>query len=193
MYNCVQLRWDWKFYELSCLWPLLTSSTVGQMASQRVALPTNCSFSSDYTPLGRGRVQYEGNINSIFHRSAPVNSWPSSSISNVLSKTFIGFIKICCVDHKGQSSSLVKTSAWRCKMPVDFLRILLEKNLVIAGGEPSCHFGRRPSSACEPESIYHASVKLVVEYSSSQPPSRSQPLQASAVGCTWKQNCLETF
>ena len=155
MYNCVQLRWDWKFYELSCLWPLLTSSTVGQMASQRVALPTNCSFSSDYTPLGRGRVQYEGNINSIFHRSAPVNSWPSSSISNVrvnvLSKTFIvGFIKICCVDHKDQSSSLVKSSAWRCKMPVDFLRILPRKNLVIAGGEPSCHFGQRPSSACEP-------------------------------------------
>ena len=36
------------------------------MASQRVSLPHNCSFSSDYTPLGGSQEQYEGNINPIF-------------------------------------------------------------------------------------------------------------------------------
>ena len=36
------------------------------MASQRVTLPHNCSFSSDYTPLGGSQEQYEGNINPIF-------------------------------------------------------------------------------------------------------------------------------
>ena len=39
------------------------------MASQRVSLPHNCSFSSDYTPLGGSQEQYEGNINPIFWTS----------------------------------------------------------------------------------------------------------------------------
>ena len=66
---------------LKILWVVLslTITSVGQMASQRVRGATNCSFSSDYTPLGWGQVQYEGNINSIFHRSSPVNCCPEKS------------------------------------------------------------------------------------------------------------------
>ena len=56
------------------------------MASQRVSLPHNCSFSSDYTPLGGSQEQYEGNINPIFWTRQKDKSRTSQKYNNTKRK-----------------------------------------------------------------------------------------------------------
>ena len=141
---------------LKILWVVLslTITSVGQMASQRVRGATNCSFSSDYTPLGWGQVQYEGNINSIFHRSSPVNSCPRKSFPIdifrvcVSSKTLLFHKDLSCWSQAPEII-LVTSSSWRYKMPMNVFQPSFGEAFAEVHSWCLGHFGRCPSWAGE--------------------------------------------
>ena len=183
---------------LKILWVVLslTITSVGQMASQRVRGATNCSFSSDYTPLGWGQVQYEGNINSIFHRPSPVNSCPKKSFPIDIfrvcfsSKTLLFHKNLSCWSQApeiifGDKFFLKVQDAHEC-FSAFFWRSICWSTLLMSGAFWSVSF----LSWRIAMSIRYA-IKTIVEYFGVSDVLKLgpefQPLQAFAVGCTWEQ------